>query len=136
MIFDGREKQECLTATVCTVKVSWIRKHDLHVLTSGESTFTGDNRFSAHHDKDESLGATTGSHSRMNFDLDVWTLQIKFTRLTDAGEYQCQVNSEPKISISVFLNVSGELTDTLNVFIRCERTKDFFFNPFQPISFI
>lgn len=74
------------------LQVSWIRKSDLHVLTSGVLTFTGDQRFSAHHQRDS----------------DVWTLQIKFAQMRDAGEYQCQVNSEPKISYSVFLHVAGK----------------------------
>lgn len=79
----------------CTVKdigdrtVSWIRKSDLHVLTSDVLTFTGDQRFSAHHASDSNS----------------WALQIKYTQLRDAGEYQCQVNTEPKISFSVFLTV-------------------------------
>ena len=41
---------------------------------------------------------------------DSWTLQIRYTQLRDMGEYQCQVNTEPKISLSVFLQVSGEQT--------------------------
>jgi len=82
----------------CTVNklgdktVSWIRKSDLHVLTSGVQTFTGDLRFSAH-------------QSRTSGGADSWTLQIKSTQIRDAGEYQCQVNTEPKISFSVFLAV-------------------------------
>ena len=69
--------------------VSWIRKSDLTILTSGILTFTGDQRFSAHH-------ASNSDH---------WTLQIKYTQLRDQGEYQCQVNTEPKISFSVYLCV-------------------------------
>ena len=74
-------------------QVSWIRKSDLHVLTSDVLTFTGDQRFSAHHASDSNS----------------WALQIKYTQLRDAGEYQCQVNTEPKISFSVFLTVKGKL---------------------------
>ena len=73
--------------------MSWIRKSDLHVLTSDVLTFTGDQRFSAHHASDS----------------DSWALQIKYTQLRDEGEYQCQVNTEPKISFSVFLSVKGKL---------------------------
>lgn len=96
---DGNNQTVFLGQTAhlhCTVqdigqrRVSWIRKSDLHVLTSGVLTFTGDQRFSAHHQRDS----------------DVWTLQIKFAQMRDAGEYQCQVNSEPKISYSVFLHVA------------------------------
>ena len=79
-------------------QVSWIRKADLHVLTSDVLTFTGDQRFSAHHP----------------VDTDAWTLQIKYTQLRDAGEYQCQVNTEPKISFSVFLQVEGNLNNNLS----------------------
>jgi hypothetical protein len=49
-------------------------------------------RFSAHH----------------SLETGVWTLQIKYTQLRDEGEYQCQVNTEPKISFSVFLIVLGK----------------------------
>ncbi len=82
--------------TIClftlAFQVSWIRKADLHVLTTDVLTFTGDQRFSAHH--------STNS--------DTWTLQIKYTQLRDTGEYQCQVNTEPKISFSVYLTVRGK----------------------------
>ena len=82
----------------CTVRhirgktVSWIRKSNLQVLTSDVLTFTEDQRFSAHH----------------TLYSDSWTLQIKYTQLRDEGEYQCQVNTEPKISFSVFLYVEGK----------------------------
>ena len=80
-------------------QVSWIRKADLHVLTSGPHTFTGDLRFSSRHSQDPKLRAKG---------QDNWILQIKPTQLKDAGEYQCQVNTEPKISYSVFLKVRGK----------------------------
>lgn len=38
----------------------------------------------------------------------LWTLQIKYPQLRDAGIYECQINSEPKISLSYALNVIGE----------------------------
>lgn len=40
---------------------------------------------------------------------DRWTLQIKFPQLRDAGIYECQVNTEPKMSMAFRLNVVGEL---------------------------
>ena len=81
-------------------QVSWIRKSDLHVLTSGSHTFTGDLRFSSRH-----------SQATHQAGVDSWILQIKPTQLKDSGEYQCQVNTEPKISFSVFLRVRGEFLD-------------------------
>lgn len=38
----------------------------------------------------------------------VWTLQIKYPQLRDAGVYECQINSEPKMSLSYSLEVIGE----------------------------
>lgn len=37
-----------------------------------------------------------------------WTLQIKFTTLRDSGIYECQVNTEPKISMAFRLNIVGK----------------------------
>lgn len=39
---------------------------------------------------------------------DKWTLQIKFPQPRDAGIYECQVNTEPKMSMPFRLNVVGE----------------------------
>ncbi|XP_066963146.1 zwei Ig domain protein zig-8-like [Macrobrachium rosenbergii] len=70
-------------------QVSWIRKRDLHVLSSGQVVFASDQRFQVLHPVDS----------------DKWTLQIKYTQTRDAGIYECQVNTEPKISKSYFLSV-------------------------------
>lgn len=80
----------CMVRDLGDRTVSWIRKQSLHVLTSNVITFTGDNRFSC-------------LHAEMS---ESWTLQIRYTQLRDIGEYQCQVNTEPKISLSVFLTVT------------------------------
>ncbi|CAH0714960.1 unnamed protein product, partial [Brenthis ino] len=69
--------------------VSWIRKRDLHILTAGILTYTSDQRFQViRPDKSEN-----------------WTLQIKFPQERDAGIYECQVNTEPKMSLAFQLNV-------------------------------
>ncbi|XP_064082266.1 lachesin-like [Macrobrachium nipponense] len=70
-------------------QVSWIRKRDLHVLSSGVVVFASDQRFRVLHPEDS----------------DRWTLQIKYAQIRDAGIYECQVNTEPKISMSYFLSV-------------------------------
>lgn len=70
-------------------QVSWIRKRDLHVMSSGMVVFASDQRFQViHPDKSEN-----------------WTLQIRFAQLRDAGIYECQVNTEPKMYMSYALNV-------------------------------
>lgn len=73
-------------------QVSWIRKRDLHILTAGILTYTSDQRFQViRPDKSEN-----------------WTLQIKFPQQRDAGVYECQVNTEPKMSLAFRLNVVGK----------------------------
>ncbi|KFB50324.1 AGAP005068-PA-like protein [Anopheles sinensis] len=34
-----------------------------------------------------------------------WTLQIKYPQTRDSGVYECQINTEPKLSLSYVLNV-------------------------------
>lgn len=37
-----------------------------------------------------------------------WTLHVKYAQPRDSGIYECQVNTEPKISMAFRLNVIGE----------------------------
>ncbi|XP_023218620.1 uncharacterized protein LOC111620822 [Centruroides sculpturatus] len=100
---------ECQVSTVpkmsifITLNVSWIRRRDLHVLTVGRFTYTSDQRFQTIHLENS----------------DDWTLQIKYPQKQDAGIYECQVSTVPKMSIFITLNVV-ELTDQehLNVSSR------------------
>ena len=39
---------------------------------------------------------------------EIWTLEIKYTQKKDAGVYECQVSTEPKMSLSIRLNVVGK----------------------------
>lgn len=39
-----------------------------------------------------------------------WTMQIKFPQLRDAGIYECQVSTEPKMSMAFRLNVVGKFS--------------------------
>ncbi|XP_066156029.1 limbic system-associated membrane protein-like isoform X1 [Euwallacea fornicatus] len=70
--------------------VSWIRKRDLHILTVGVLTYTSDQRFQIIRSEKSSSN---------------WTLQIKFPQIRDSGIYECQVNTEPKMSLPFRLNV-------------------------------
>ncbi|KAL9922097.1 defective proboscis extension response 1 isoform 1-T5 [Glossina fuscipes fuscipes] len=69
--------------------VSWIRKRDLHILTAGSTTYTSDQRFQVI--RPENSGN--------------WTLQIKYPQPRDSGIYECQINTEPKMSLSYTFNV-------------------------------
>lgn len=73
-------------------QVSWIRKRDLHILTSMSVTYTSDARFTI-------VG---------NPENDDWNLRIDYVQPRDAGIYECQVNTEPKIYRAVALKVLGE----------------------------
>lgn len=77
---------------VIVFQVSWMRKRDLHILTSHIFTYTGDARFSVLHPEPS----------------DDWDLKIDYVQPRDAGVYECQINTEPKINMAVFLHVEGE----------------------------
>ena len=69
-----------------------MRKRDLHILTSSIHTYTGDGRFAILHADN----------------TDEWHLRVDFVQERDAGVYECQVNTEPKIMNAIHLNVEGE----------------------------
>lgn len=69
--------------------VSWVRRKDSHIISVGKYTFIADDRF----------------HSLHWTDSDTWTLQIARARPADAGQYECQVSSEPKMCHLISLTV-------------------------------
>ncbi|XP_066989266.1 protein amalgam-like isoform X2 [Macrobrachium rosenbergii] len=77
------------TATLpCTVRqlgdksVSWVRMRDADILTVDRYTFVGDERFESHYSTSQ----------------ETWNLVIKYVQERDAGLYECQVSTEPKMS--------------------------------------
>ncbi|XP_033149039.1 zwei Ig domain protein zig-8 [Drosophila busckii] len=80
---------KCRVDSLHDKSVSWIRKRDLHILTVGTATYTSDKRFQVSESKD----------SRE------WTLHVKSPLAKDSGIYECQVNTEPKISMAFQLNI-------------------------------
>lgn len=70
----------------CQNQISWIRRRDWHILSSGAQLYTNDERFAILH--------TPGSNT--------WTLQIKFVQKRDHGMYECQV----KIKVNKIINLS------------------------------
>ncbi|XP_050523171.1 protein sidekick-1-like isoform X2 [Daktulosphaira vitifoliae] len=81
----------CRVKHISDKTVSWMRKRDLHILTSNIHTYTGDNRFSVIHPENS----------------EQWDLKVEFVQRRDAGIYECQVNTEPKINLAVQLNVEA-----------------------------
>lgn len=79
----------CIVNSLGDKIVTWIRRKDLHVLTVGMDTYVNDHRFQAIH------------LERSND----WALQIRYAQLTDQGLYECQVSSDPKMSLFVRLRV-------------------------------
>lgn len=77
------------------LQVSWIRSKDLHILTSGRHTFSSDSRFESVH------SSSSG---------DFWGLRIRGVHISDTGQYECQVNTDPKMSLAIYLNVQGIFT--------------------------
>lgn len=73
-------------------QVSWMRKRDLHILTSAIFTYTGDARFAVIHPESS----------------DDWDLRIEYVQPRDGGIYECQVNTEPKINLAINLSVEGK----------------------------
>uniref|UniRef100_A0A8D8T2I6 Hemicentin-2 n=1 Tax=Cacopsylla melanoneura TaxID=428564 RepID=A0A8D8T2I6_9HEMI len=69
--------------------VSWMRKRDLHILTTSIFTYTGDGRFSVIHPQNS----------------DEWNLKIDYAQRRDAGIYECQVNTEPKMNMAFLINI-------------------------------
>lgn len=82
------------TVNYSVFQVSWIRKRDLHVLTSTIFTFTGDARFAVIHPENS----------------DDWNLEIRYVQKRDAGVYECQVNTEPKMNMAMLLTVEGKIS--------------------------
>ena len=58
------------------LQVSWIRKSDLHVLTSDGLTFTGDQRFSAHFERPHNTDDDDTGEADLA-DVGLWTLQAR-----------------------------------------------------------
>lgn len=96
---------------LCRVKnlgnrtVSWIRKRDLHILTSMSATYTSDARFTIVGDQD----------------IDEWNLQIDYVQPRDTGIYECQVNTEPKIHRAIVLkvlDVQAKITGPEEVYVK------------------
>ncbi|XP_037790618.1 zwei Ig domain protein zig-8-like [Penaeus monodon] len=103
--------QDTVAYLPCTVSqlgdksVSWVRQRDADILTVDRYTFVRDDRLTVHFTPD------TGT----------WTLVIKYVQERDAGTYECQISTEPKMSMLVHLNVivpQVEITGAVDKYVR------------------
>jgi len=76
--------------------VSWIKGRDTSVLSVGRHAFSSDKRIS--------VATTNPPLARHEAD---WTLQIGVVTPRDEGWYECQINTEPKISNISYLNIQS-----------------------------
>ena len=76
-------------------KVSWLRWSDMSVLTVGGLVFSSDPRLL--------INVTQLSPSTIS-----WKLYITNVSALDSGDYQCQINTEPKQSLDITLLVTGK----------------------------
>ncbi|RZF46969.1 hypothetical protein LSTR_LSTR015482 [Laodelphax striatellus] len=80
--------------------VSWVRRRDWHILTSGVLTYTNDERFQVVHEDNS----------------DDWNLQIKYVQKRDNGTYECQ---DGNLSPSLFVLVMDEVQYVENGHSTC-----------------
>ncbi|XP_070493357.1 zwei Ig domain protein zig-8-like isoform X1 [Chironomus tepperi] len=70
--------------------VSWLKRkgEQLHLITIGASTYSGDSRYSIEFKPPND-----------------WQLQIKYVNERDEGQFECQVNTQPSLALVVSLEV-------------------------------
>ncbi|XP_050435857.1 zwei Ig domain protein zig-8-like [Adelges cooleyi] len=87
----------CRVKNLANRTVSWVRHRDIHLLTVGRYTYTGDQRF-------RSINQPPSED---------WTLQIKYPQIRDSGIYECQISTTPHISQYIHLQVVEPRTDII-----------------------
>ncbi|XP_047356760.1 zwei Ig domain protein zig-8-like [Vespa velutina] len=86
-------------------EVSWMRKRDMHILSAGILMYTSDLRFLVIHPENS----------------ENWTLQIKSPQERDSGVYECQISTEPKMSLNYTLNVveaRARINGTSDIYVK------------------
>ncbi|XP_068237189.1 neurotrimin-like [Palaemon carinicauda] len=99
----------CVVSRLRGRSVSWIRQSDLHVISANELTFTTDDRFRVVIDN------LTSSFS----------LEVISALRNDSGVYECQVNTRPKLSRPITLNVqvpSAKIQGPSDLYIKSGST--------------
>ena len=73
------------------LQVSWVRNADSHMLFIGRDRFVHDDRY-------ELISSRHGK----------WTLKLKYVTARDAGRFECQVSTVPKLNQTFSLKVVGK----------------------------
>ena len=87
----SREEERKKDITQYILQVSWVRNHDSHMLFIGRDRFVHDDRYEL----------ISSRHGR-------WTLKLKYVTARDAGRFECQVSTVPKLNQTFSLKVVGE----------------------------
>ncbi|VVC98745.1 unnamed protein product [Leptidea sinapis] len=99
--------------------VSWIRSNDLQILTHAGVVFTADSRVScsdaAADHSEKMLDDDTAASQEWEGPVKVHTLRLERLRLSDSGRYECQINTEPKMSLFFNLTVIDTELPTVQV---------------------
>ncbi|CAK1541965.1 unnamed protein product [Leptosia nina] len=91
----------CIVMRLADRTVSWVRSCDLQILTHAGTVFTADSRVSC----SEEVGEIAERDYEMAYHTTAHTLRIASLRPSDAGRYECQINTEPKLSLFFNLTV-------------------------------
>jgi len=88
---------KCKTVNLIKKSVSWLRHKDVNLLSVGTYLYTKDSRMMV--SEDLSRGE--------------WELRITEIRHSDAGNYECQINTNPLLSHTITLSVVEPYTEIL-----------------------
>jgi len=77
--------------------VSWVRHDDVSLISVGKLKYIKDDRFKIIHEDN-------------NIE---WVLAIRSLKKSDEGLYECQVNSNPTLRLTIYLNVVEPFTEIL-----------------------
>ena len=88
---DKEKKNNSTFWYFCPFQVSWVRNVDSHMLFIGRDRFVHDDRYEL----------ISSRHGR-------WTLKLKYVGARDAGRFECQVSTVPKLNQTFSLKVVGK----------------------------
>lgn len=86
----GEATLSCYTYHLSDERVAWLKRDDDQLLTVGQEVYAAEKRFSVVHT----------DHA------EAWELWVKDVELTDAGQYECQLTTNPPVSFFFTLVVS------------------------------